>query len=318
MSCVAAVLVEIKKWWVLSLIFGINKGADLHLGYTEINGANFIFEECIMLKLLGRVRFITLATVLGFICQGVLAQSNAYHEQQFSGSLISVPVPSGWVAEYQELGDVVVIGDGFSKGFLMAIGPDQVPSEYLRNTLLDMGANELVSKVRTVRLAGYDAAVVDNFGIVHEKYVALRKSGVLLIMYGTTKNEPEDLTAYLNIIVDKTRINPSDYPDSLTGRYSVEAVSDAANSTHTMPALMTISLKEQVFLNANGVYGDSGEQKKIGQTDTHKFTASWVRRGNRLIIQENNKQFVNYLITPSNEGLTLMDQNGVVSHWIRQ
>jgi len=43
MSCVAAVLVEIKKWWVLSLIFGINKGADLYLGYTEINGADFIF-----------------------------------------------------------------------------------------------------------------------------------------------------------------------------------------------------------------------------------------------------------------------------------
>jgi hypothetical protein len=271
-----------------------------------------------MLKLLGRGRFIMLATVLGFICQGVLAQSNAYHEQQFSGSLISVPVPSGWVAEYQELGDVVVVGDGFSKGFLMTIGPDQAPSEYLRNTLLDMGANELVSKLRTVRLAGYEAAVVDNFGIVHEKYVALRKSGVLLIMYGTTKNEPEDLAAYLDVIVDKTRISPSDYPAALTGRYSVEAPPDKAGSPGVIPVLMTASFKEQVFLNANGVYGDSDEQKKIAQTDAHTISASWVRRGNRLIIQENNKQFMNYLVTPNNEGLTLMDQNGVVRRWIRQ
>lgn len=291
----------------------------MNLGYTELNGADLIFEENIMLKPLGRGHFVVLVMVLGFICQGVLAQSNAYHEQQFSGSLISVPVPKGWVAEYQELGDVVVIGDGFSKGFLMAIGPDQSPSQYLRNTLLEMGANELVSKLRTVRLAGYEAAVVDNFGIVHEKYVALRKSGVLLIMYGTTKSEPEDLTAYLDIIVDKTRISPSDYPDTLIGRYSVEALSDSdkVGSARMTPVLMTAALKEHVFLNANGVYGDSSEQKNA-QTQAHTLTASWMRRGNRLIIQENNQHFVNYLIMPSNKDLILMDQNGVMSHWIRR
>lgn len=229
-----------------------------------------------------------------------------YLEQAFEGSLVSVPVPDGWRAEYQAMGDVVIIGDGVAKGFLMAIGPDQDPVAYLKDALQEMKVPELAPKVRAVKLSGYDAAVLDNVDLVHEKYVAIKKSGALLVLYGTSKKSSEELTPYLDVIAKKTRFFPGENPAALVGRYRVLS----ANQGAIRAPLRVNAPDEEHVLDASGRYADAGPLPLLA-------SGSWVRRGNRLIVEEGDK-FTNYHIQKNHQGLTLTDQDGLVSQWIRQ
>ncbi|HEX4974725.1 MAG TPA: hypothetical protein VFV48_02465 [Pseudomonadales bacterium] len=232
------------------------------------------------------------------------AHAMDYVEQRFEGSLMSVPVPAGWLAEYQAAGDVVVIGDGHSKGFLMAIGPDQAPLDYLKDALQEMNVPELAAKVRVTKVAGYDAAVLDNVDLVYEKYVAIKKSGVLLVLYGTSKQSAEELTPFLDVIAQNTQIVPSEHPAALVGRYRI---------LNSKPLAMRAPLSppdEEPVLDASGSYAGAGSLPAPS-------SGSWARRGNRLIV-ENGDKFSNYYIETTHQGLTLTDQDGLVSHWVRQ
>lgn len=249
-----------------------------------------------------------LAAVLVFCVSAFATTMPAmdYFEQVFEGALVSVPVPKGWQAEYQATGDVVIIGDGVAKGFLMAIGPDQDPVVYLKDALQEMKTPELAPRVRALKLAGYDAAVLDNRDLVHEKYVAIKKSGALLILYGTSKSSAEELTPYLDVIAKKTRIFPAAHPAALVGRYRVLAEDQGARGV----PLQIAALNEEHVLDASGTYADAGPLPR-------RALGSWVQRGNRLIVEEGDT-FTNYHIQKSHQGLILTDQEGLVSHWIRQ
>jgi len=247
------------------------------------------------------------------------ANALAYTDQSFEGSLSVVPVPEGWVAEYQQLWDVVVVGDGSTQGFLFSIGPDERPVEYLHAVVKEMNATVLANKIKKTTIRGHEAAIIDHFGIVHEKYVAIRKNDALLIIYGTTKRDPDSLQQHLEVIASKAMLFPSAHPDHLAGNYFIDREEGLNGDAELMPGLY----KEKVSLNSNGVFGDLGIDEggsRIGK-DTVKaayLLGTWVQRGSRLIIEENNHYFVNYRIQTTTNGLTLVDQDGVRTRWLRQ
>ena len=247
------------------------------------------------------------------------ANALAYTDQSFEGSLSVVPVPEGWVAEYQQLGDVVVVGDGSTQGFLLSIGPDEQPEEYLSAVVKEMDATVLANKIKKTTIGGHEAAIIDHFGIVHEKYVAIRKNDALLIIYGTTKHDPDSLQQHLEVIASKARLFPSTHPDHLAGNYFI----DREEGLNDEPELMSGLYKEKVTLNSNGIFGDMGVDEPVSgvRKDTVKaayLLGTWAQRGSRLIIEENNHYFANYRIQPTSNGLTLVDQDGVRTRWLRQ
>ena len=247
------------------------------------------------------------------------ANALAYTDQSFEGSLSVVPVPEGWVAEYQQLGDVVVVGDGSTQGFLLSIGPDEQPEEYLSAVVKEMDATVLANKIKKTAIGGHEAAIIDHFGIVHEKYVAIRKNDALLIIYGTTKHDPESLQQHLEVIASKARLFPSAHPDHLAGNYFIDREEGLNDEPELMPGLY----KEKVSLNSNGIFGDLGIDEPVssigkGTVKTDYLLGTWVQRGSRLIIEENNHYFVNYRIQTTANGLTLVDQDGVRTRWLRQ
>jgi hypothetical protein len=248
-----------------------------------------------------------------------LANALAYTEQPFEGSLSVVPVPEGWVSEYQQLGDVVVVGDGSTQGFLLSIGPNERPEEYLRAVVKEMDAAILADKIKTTTIGGHEAAIIDHFGIVHEKYVAIRKNNALLIIYGTTKHDPESLQQHLEVIASKARFFPTIHPGYLAGNYFIDREEDLSDEPELVPGLY----KEKVTLNSNGIYGDLGTDeplRDIGKATTKAsyLLGTWVQRGSRLIIEEDNNYFVNYRMQTTANGLTLVDQDGVRTRWLRQ
>lgn len=248
-----------------------------------------------------------------------VANALAYTDQLFEGSLSVVPVPEGWVAEYQQLGDVVVVGDGSTQGFLLSIGPDEQPEEYLSAVVKEMDAEVLANKIKKVTIGGHEAAIINHFGIVHEKYVAIRKNDALLIIYGTTKHDPEIFQQHLEVIASKTRLFPSTHPDHLAGNYFI----DQEEGLNEEPELIPGLYKEKVTLNSNGIFGDLGAGEPVSGARKNMAKAAyllgtWSQRGSRLIIEENNHYFANYRIQPTSNGLTLVDQDGVRTRWFRQ
>ncbi|MBL4606339.1 MAG: hypothetical protein JKY01_00720 [Pseudomonadales bacterium] len=247
------------------------------------------------------------------------ASALAYKEQSFEGSLSTVPVPAGWLAEYQQLGDVVVVGDGTTQGFLLSIGPSESPVDYLKKVVKEMDSLVFVNKVKKATIGGYEAAIIDHFGIVHEKYVAVKKSGALLVIYATTKHDPASLNQHLELIASKTKISAKNYPDYLAGNYLVDRKEDLSYEPELTPGLY----QEKITLGSNGVFGDLGFDEPV--SDLTKNTqeggyllGSWVQRGNRLIIEENKNYCVNYRIQASASGLTLVDQDGITTRWVKQ
>ena len=259
----------------------------------------------------------TVFLLVSLLC-APLVNALSYKEVSFEGSLRAVPVPPGWVSEYQPLGDVVVVGDGSTQGFLLSIGPNEEPEAYLSAVVREMDAAFLVKKIRKVKIGGHEAAIIDHFGIVHEKYVAIKKPGALLIIYGTTKHTPESLQQHLEILAEKTELFPITHPKQLSGSYYVDQVEDPGYEPTLVPGLF----QEKVTLNSNGAFGDlgfGGQRENVANAfqNSGYLLGSWVQRGNRLIIEEKNSQFVNYRIQATSSGLTLVDQDGVRTSWVK-
>lgn len=268
-----------------------------------------------MLSFYQKWRCCAILFVTSFLCVSFVQAMN-YKDVAFEGSLSSVPIPSNWVYEYQALGDVVVVGDGTTQGFLLSIGPNEAPEDYLSSVVREMNASALIDKIQKIKIGGYDAAIIDNFGIVHEKYVAIKKAGALLIVYGTTKDDPLDLQKHLELLAEKTEFYPSKHPEKLAGSYVVDATEDPSY----VPTLDMGMYQERVTLNSSGAFGDLGfgENDAVKIKNSEYLLGSWVQRGNRLIIEENNRHFVNYRLQTTSSGLTLIDQDGIRKRWVKQ
>ena len=241
--------------------------------------------------------------------------------QQTSGTLSSVPVPSGWQFQYDPFADSTVLFEPDRNQLFLFSWFAMDPAAALTDLLVELGGQAYLRDVRAVRFAGYEGAEVrvDAGGGSVDWFLALERDGMLLGVWAKTAGSFENLAPLLSAIVSGTTVAPAQWPQNVAGRYQTE-------STHSGGVTGSIFVQSYTTLNPDGsvvrsgnIAGSTSGGSVLGQSRTGG--ARWEVRGDRLlIITEDGELISKRLEGVYSNGLSFHGPGpgSRLEHWVRQ